>query len=154
MSEQPNLNPTPPWRKPAAAEPSMPEPVPMPETTGPSTGLEGFFNRPGSAWGPIGVGFAGGFGAAALFLIIVSVITRLQSRDDVTFWTAIASAGVVGLVAWSWFLSRVRVYRSQSGDPDFDGWKSKRTRSGRNGDEDPDGEAEFEAIDEDDEPWL
>jgi hypothetical protein len=120
-----------------------------------ASGLEAFFTRPGSAWAPIGVGFAGGFGAAALFLIFVSVITEVRKMQDSYLWSIYGAVALLGLILWSWFLSRVRIYRSQAQDPDFSSYakKRKRRRKRKKGQERQEEEDE-EELDEDDEPWI
>ncbi|MDG2030264.1 MAG: hypothetical protein P8J45_04585 [Phycisphaerales bacterium] len=145
-TEDPQV-PTPPWRNKSntSTDPTGQSKAPDQELSG----LEAFFNRPGSAWAPIGVGFAGGFGAAALFLIFVSVITKVRTMEDSYLWSIYGGVALLGLILWSWFLSRVRIYRSQAQDPDFSSYQKKgKKRKGREQVEDE------EEPDEDEKPWI
>ena len=155
MNEETPTQPIPPRRGPS--EQATGRPVARPEPQQPTSGLEAFFTRPGSAWAPIGVGFAGGFGFAALFLIFVSVITKVRTMEDTYLWSIYAGVALVGFILWSWFLSRVRIYRSQAQDPDFSDFKKKKKKKRRRRDEADDedeDESDEEDEDEDDEPWL
>jgi hypothetical protein len=153
MNEENSNQPTPPWRNKSDAPTGQPGAPMQPEQ--PTSGLEAFLTRPGSAWAPIGVGFAGGFGAAALFLIFVSVITKVRTMEDSYLWSIYGGVALLGLILWSWFLSRVRIYRSQAQDPDFSSYKkkSKRRRRGRRNPETEEDDEEPEE-DEDDKPWI
>ena len=155
MNDETPSPPVPPRR--SQSDQQTGRPYATPEQEQPTSGLEAFFTRPGSAWAPIGVGFAGGFGFAALFLIFVSVITKVRTMEDSYLWSIYGGVALVGFILWSWFLSRVRIYRSQAQDPDFSDFKKKkkkRRRRGRAAEEDEDADEDELEDDEDDKPWL
>ena len=69
--------------------------------------------------------------------------------EDSYLWSIYGGVALLGLILWSWFLSRVRIYRSQAQDPDFSSYQKKgKKRKGREQVEDE------EEPDEDEKPWI
>jgi hypothetical protein len=144
----------PPWRRtPDAAEP-------QPNVVDPNVGegdqplskLEQILTTPGIAWAVV-IGFAGGFGLAALLFVASGSLVLKGQMANPNMWYVYAGICVVALVLWSWFLSRIRIFRSQAQDPDF-GSRKDRKRRRRKSEVDDDIDEDEEEEDEDDEPWL
>ena len=145
MSQDQAPNSIPPWRR------NTPNQAPvapgLPEEEDALSNLERVLKTPGITWALV-IGFAGGFGIAALLFVASGSLVLKGQMKEPWMWYVYAGISLVALVLWSWFLSRIRIYRSQAQDPDFGEYvdKKKRHRS-RQGQED---EEEYE----DEEPWL
>ena len=150
MSNDEAPNSIPPWRRNTPnQEPVAPG---LPEDDDTLSNLERVLKTPGITWALV-IGFSGGFGIAALMFVASGSLVLKNKMNNPSMWYVYAGITLVALVLWSWFLSRIRIYRSQAQDPDFGEYvekKRKRRRSRRGREEDEEDEDE----DEDEAPWL
>ena len=163
---EPNNSPVPPWRQqqqPAQTEQpqQQPQQVMIPNTPvedDPLSSLEQALRTPGVAWALV-IGFAGGFGFGAVLLIFVLTLFK-KPIEGPYMWYVYGAIAALGFVLWSYFLSRIRIYRSQAQDPDFAEYTSKakretrKKRKKRRQKPDADIDEDEEDPDEDDEPWV
>ena len=142
----------PPWRRnPRTVQVDQPEVDPA--VDGSEHALSKFeraLTTPGISWAVV-IGFAGGFGLAALLFVASGSLVLKDQMANPNMWYVYAGICVIALVLWSWFLSRIRIFRSQAQDPDFGSRKDRKRRRRK---DEVDDDIDEDEEEEDDEPWL